>query len=125
MARRIVVACREGFEATIRACGEALSLAVIFVLALAPVAGAVAVSYVLPSWVMVTAILGAVGLGAVAFGRLGNASGEAVERAEVTPLSEENDPERLEVTTPPSVRRTNELVSFHDFNPARSRFDHW
>lgn len=120
-----VGACRRVIEQAVRACGEAFSLVAIFVLALAPIAGAIAVTFVLRNWFVATALLAATSLGAFVFGQLRTAPEGTAERAAVVPLDQKDTEELPGNASPPPARGTSELVGFHDFNSAQNRFEHW
>ena len=118
-------AWRRAVEKTIRVVGETLSLTIMLVLGFAPAAAAIAVGCLIRSGLAAPALLAAAGLVAFVVWRLRYIRDRRTDRAE-----RERSIERSEAVAPPVVAATmtpvtNDLLTFHDFNTARRRFDHW
>jgi hypothetical protein len=95
------------------------------VLGFAPAAAAVAVGCLIRSGLMSLALLAVAGLVAFVVWRL-----RSVRDGRTDPVERDRSIERSEVMAPPVVAATmapvtNSLLTFHDFNTARRRFDHW
>ncbi|MGB8342940.1 MAG: hypothetical protein WCE51_15255 [Chthoniobacterales bacterium] len=109
-------------EKTIRVVGETLSLTIMLVLGFAPAAAAIAVGCLIRSGLAAPALLAAAGLVAFVVWRLRYIRDRRTDRG----VRERS----IEAVAPPVVAATmtpvtNDLLTFHDFNTARRRFDHW
>jgi len=112
-------------EAVIRVCGEALALFAVSVLALAPLAGALAVGYFFSNWMLVAALVATLSLGAIVFRPLRRATDDMLDHAEVGLVDQTSETQRTANTAILPISRATSLIAFHDFDTARNRFDHW
>jgi membrane protein implicated in regulation of membrane protease activity len=118
-------AWRRAVEKTIRVTGEILSLTIMLFLGFAPAAAAIAVGCLIRSGLIALALVAGAGLVAFVVWRL-----RSIRDRRTDPVERDRSIERSEAMAPPVVAATmapvtNGLLTFHDFNTARRRFDHW
>jgi uncharacterized integral membrane protein len=109
----------------IRVFGETLSVTIILVMSLAPAAGAIAVVYFLNRWSIPVALLAVASLGGIVSRRLGFFRIRQADSSEGKLSREDRTEKPNEVAAPPLDDVTDAMITFHDFNRARRRFDHW
>jgi UPF0716 family protein affecting phage T7 exclusion len=125
MLRVVGGVCRRAIEQAIRILEEALSLAIMLVLAFAPAAGAIAVGYLVRGGLMAVALLAATSLGAFVVWRFRGLWNRPVDRFEPERAVQRGEAPAPSVVAPTMVPVTNDLLAFHDFDRAKNRFDHW
>jgi hypothetical protein len=121
----VIAALCGAVEAVIRICGEAFALFAVFILALAPLAGALAVGYFLSNWMLMAALVATLSLGAIVFRSLRRATDDMLDRSEVGLVDQTSETQRTSNTAVLQIARTTNIVAFHDFDTARNRFVHW
>ena len=125
MLRRIGAALHRAAGRTIRGLEEALSIAIILVMALAPAAGAIAVGYLLERRSIPVALLASASLAATVASALSLFRNRRNNRSRGKQPIPGHAEEPKEANDSPLEPLTNAMVTFHDFNPKRRRFDHW
>ena len=125
MLKRFGAALHRATGRVIRGLEEALSIMIILVISLAPAAGAIAIGYLFQRRSIPVAFLASASLGAMVACALGFLRNRRNERPRRRGSSQGSTAEPKAVSAPPLEQLTNAMVTFHDFNSQRRRFDHW
>jgi len=126
MVRRFGAALPRAIRRVIRVVEGMLSIVISVGMALAPAAGAIAVGWVftrgsIPLPLVATAAVGATILGVLGFFFRSHRN----NRSKRQRLSQGSSQDSETVSPSPIKPLPNTMVTFHDFNPQRRRFEHW
>jgi hypothetical protein len=116
---------RGAAEQVIRVFEATLSITIIVVLSLAPATAAIAAGWVFARDTIPVVLLAAAGLGATGVFGIGLYRNRRRDRSRPEGSSHDNAKDSKAAGNSPLEQLTNAMVSFHDFNPQRRRFDHW
>ena len=125
MLKAVGATFRRALQKTIWFFGEAVSVAMMSVLAFAPAAAAIAVGCLIRHRLVALSLLAGVSLGAFLVWRFRDLRNRVVDRNEPEQSTQRREPMAPPVVAPMMAPLTNDLLAFHDFDRVKNRFDHW
>lgn len=125
MLKAVGATFRRALQKTIWVFGEAVSVAMMLVLAFAPAAAAIAVGCLLRHRLVALSLFAGVSLGTFLVWRFRDLRNRAVDCKEPEPSTQRRQPMAPPVVAPAMAPVANDLLVFHDFDRVKNRFDHW